>query len=128
MELIPQIAWLLFCLFFSFANYVVIEKLNERVRHGINGIFGFGISFYFAVFVDWKMGAVMLLIARTFFDSLLNYLRFRKELGLEAIGYVPRHPKSIIDKVEKWAFGMDGFTPKIIYLFLITMFNTVWKN
>ncbi|HEX7906220.1 MAG TPA: hypothetical protein VF487_20240 [Chitinophagaceae bacterium] len=117
MEIIPQIAWLLFCLFFAYANYVVIEKVNERIRHGINGIFGVATSLYFGLAVYWLLGLSMLFIARLFFDSFLSLLRFQR------INYVSLKPKSIIDQVEKFVFGMDGYTPKIIYLIVIIVLN-----
>jgi hypothetical protein len=124
MELIPQIAWSLFCIFFAFVNYRVIEKVGDPIRHGINGVFGFATSVYFGIEVYWLLGITMLLIARLVFDTFLNYLRFRKQLGLQAIGYVSVNPKSIIDRAEKKVFGMDGYTPKLIYLLLIIIFNT----
>jgi hypothetical protein len=117
MELIPQIAWVVFCLFFAYVNYRLIEKVQERVRHGINGIFGAVTCAYFGLCVDWRLGLVMLFEGRLFFDSLLNFLRFKR------INYVSPKPASIIDQLEKKVFGLDGYTPKILYFAIIVIIN-----
>jgi hypothetical protein len=109
----PIIIYALWCVFFAFLNYIVIERLNERVRHGFNGLAHLTVCLYFSLAVSLTTGFIMLLIGRLFFDTPLNL--FRKK----GIGYVSENPKSIVDKIEKYVFRNDGITPKIIYAYLI---------
>jgi hypothetical protein len=108
---IPQIIYIIWCIFFAYLNYIIIEKLNERVRHGINGAMHLLICIYFGIAIHFTVGLSMLFIGRLFFDTSLNIFR----MGWRNIGYVPRYPKSIADKIEKKVFGKDGITPKVIY-------------
>lgn len=117
MELIPQIAWVVFCLFFAYVNYRLIEKVQERVRHGINGVFGAVTCTYFGIFVDWKLGLAMAFEARLFFDWSLNLWRGRP------LGYVSLSPRSLIDKAEKKVFGLNGILPKVLYAIAIILLN-----
>jgi hypothetical protein len=109
----PIIIYALWCVFFAYLNYIVIERLNERVRHGFNGLAHLTVCLYFALSVSLTTGFIMLLIGRLFFDTPLNL--FRKK----GIGYVSENPKSIVDNVEKYVFRNDGITPKVIYAYLI---------
>jgi hypothetical protein len=111
--LTPIIIYALWCGFFAFLNYIVIERLNERVRHGFNGLAHLTACLYFSLAVSLITGFIMLLIGRLFFDVPLNLFRKRP------FDYVPDKPRSIVDKVEKYVFRNDGYTPKVIYAYLI---------
>jgi hypothetical protein len=119
--MIPQIIYALWCVFFAYLNYILIEKLNERVRHGFNGLAHLTVCIYFGFALGVITGVIMLLIGRLFFDTSLNL--FRKK----GIGYVPENPKSIVDKVEKYVFN-DGITPKVIYVCLVIALNIIKNN
>lgn len=114
---IPQLVYAVWCVFFAYMNYRLIEVLNERVLHGINGIFHVITCMYFFFEVDPLMGLAMFFSARVVFDTSLNLMRKR------GIGYVPVNPKSIFDKAEKWAFRNNGIVPKIVYTITATILN-----
>jgi hypothetical protein len=118
---IPQIAYAVFCVFFAFVNYWQIEKVNDHVRHGINGTFHAITSLYFGIFVHWALGLSILFGARLTFDITLNLLR----IGVFGIFYVPKNPKSIVDKIEKFVFKNNAVVPKAIYAIIITVLNTL---
>jgi hypothetical protein len=109
----PIIIYALWCVFFAFLNYILIDRLNERVRHGFNGLAHLTVCLYFTLSVSLTTGFIMLLIGRLFFDVPLNLFRKRP------FDYVPDQPRSIVDKVEKYVFRNDGITPKVIYAYLI---------
>jgi hypothetical protein len=119
--LIPEIVYALFCIFWAYLNYIIIEKLNDEVKHWFNGLMHLAVCCYFGFAIHFLAGITMLLIGRLFFDVSLNIFR----MGWRNIGYVPRYPKSIVDKAEKKVFGKDGITPKIIYMALIALLNIV---
>lgn len=118
-HLVPQYAYAGFCLFFAFVNYWQIEKLNENVRHFINGIFHATTSLYFGIAVHWALGVAILIEARLVFDITLNLLRF----GVFGFFYVSPNPKSIVDRIEKSVFKENGVIPKVIYVVTIIIIN-----
>lgn len=107
--LTPTIFYAAFCIFFAYLNAHLIEVLNERIRHGFNGIFHATACVYFGLEVHWTVGLQMLLIGRLFFDTPLNLFR-----GLPVF-YVPEKPRSLVDQVEKALFGNNGWLPKSLY-------------
>lgn len=109
---IPQIVYAGWCLFWAYANKVQIIN-NDRVYHGVNGVFHLATCIYFSLKIHWIIGLAILFEGRLFFDIPLNL--FRKL----PIGYVPENPKSLVDKVERGVFGNNGFLPKIIYLLIL---------
>lgn len=106
----------LFCVGFAYANHGWI-KIDLRIRHFVNGILHGAVAVWCYLTFGWASAVSALLIARICFDFALNLFR-----GLP-LDYVPKNPKSIADKLEKWVFGNDGLTPKIIYLFLFIVIN-----
>lgn len=123
MDIGPQIALAVFSAIFGYANYRVIEKVNGKVRHGINGIFAASFIGYVAYIDGYMTGITLLFIARLFFDSVLNVSRFHEQGFYDALGYVPLNPTSWIDKGEKAIFGYNGQAPKFIYLVIIIVLN-----
>lgn len=113
--IIPEIVYGCFCLFWAFVNYWQIEKINETVRHGINGIFHLSTVIYFSIAIHPLVGAAMLFEGRLFFDVPLNIMRD----GWRNIGYVPKNPKSIVDQLEQKVFGKNGIAPKVVYLVIL---------
>lgn len=113
-----QIIYGLFCIAFAWLNAYLIKK-NRRIYHGLNGMVHISASACGVIFFNWQTGLLILLIARLFFDASLNLWR-----GLP-VDYIPLDPKSKVDKLEKWVFGSDGYTPKIIYTILIIVLNFI---
>ena len=116
MTFVVQIVYAALCVYFAKYNAVEI-KSDRRIYHGINGAIHLAVVSY----TYFKMGGFqafsMLLVARLFFDIPLNLFR-----GIP-LDYVPDNPKSIVDRIEKFVFGEDGVTPKLIYLDLLLIIN-----
>lgn len=103
-------AYMAFCLLLALLNAELIKD-GKRIYHGLNGalhLVCWGLIFW--VTDSWLLTLALPFIGRLFFDSALNLFR---ELPLD---YVPKNPKSIIDKAEKGLFGNNGLIPKVIYL------------
>jgi hypothetical protein len=113
----PQIIYVVWCIFWAYANHRAIDKANEHILHAINGTFHLVICGYFGIQLNWMVGVAMLFEGRLFFDVALNLFR---KLG---IGYVPKSPKSIFDKLEKYVFKGNGIIPKIIYAAIVIVLN-----
>jgi hypothetical protein len=112
-----ELTYALLCIVFAVVNANLI-KAGKRIYHGLNA----GLHLSVMVIACWLYGwpgIVLLFIARVFFDWSLNILR-----GLP-LGYVSPAPKATTDKLEKRIFGLDGITPKIIYLTIIIVVNLV---
>jgi hypothetical protein len=110
-------AFAVFCVFFAYVNYRVIEIANEHIRHGVNGLFCALTSLYCFLHVDTQTGFQILLTGRLFFDVTLNLFRGKK------IYYVTPEPKSLVDKAEQFIFKKNGWLPKLIYFIaLIVLF------
>lgn len=102
----------LFCIFFAWFNYWMIEVKRWRVRHFWNGLLHLCISALIAYFTYWNYGLANLFMTRAVFDLSLNLWR---GLGPD---YVSPNPKSIVDQLEKWLFRNKGLLPKIFYLII----------
>jgi len=101
-----------FCVFFAHVNSEWIKN-DRAIKHFWNGLIHVSSAVLGGYFFGWKLGLSVLIVARLVFDTALNLLR-----GLP-LDYVSPKPKSIVDKVEKYLFKLDAFTPKIIYLALL---------
>jgi len=110
--MIYLIAYAVFCIAFAWLNSYLIKK-NKRIYHGINGAIHLLAAAAGWYFLGWTIGVAVLFVARLFFDVSLNLFRGK------AIDYVSPSPKSIVDKIEKKIFRIDGISPKILYLFII---------
>ena len=99
-----------FCVAFAWLNAKWITD-GKQIRHGWNGLLHLAVAVSIGYF-NLRAGIAVLFIARVFFDWSLNLFR-----GLP-LGYVSLNPKSIVDKIEKAIFKLDGITPKIIYLLI----------
>ena len=112
--------WLLlyaiFCIAFAWLNAKLIIK-GRRIYHGLNGSLHLIICGLFYYHFGIATAITGLLLARVCFDWSLNLF-----MGLP-IDYVPKKPKSIVDKIEKVVFLENGILPKIIYIFFIIMLN-----
>jgi hypothetical protein len=108
----------LFCVFFAYLNERWIAK-RIKIKHFLNGLLHGTVAIIVGWTTEWKFGLSILIMARLVFDTSLNLLR-----GLK-IGYVSPDPKSIVDRVEKYIFGNDGITPKILYLVSLIMLLTI---
>lgn len=107
--MIYPLLYIPFCIAFAYWNAILIKK-GKRIYHALNGLLHLTVACLIGYFTHWEYGLATLCITRLFFDVALNLFR-----GLP-IDYVSPKPKSIIDIAEKKIFGMDGFTPKVIYL------------
>ena len=111
-KLIIYIFYFCFCLVLAEDNATKIQK-GIKIKHFFNGLLHFlwaSVTYYFFGF---KAGVSVLLIGRVTFDTALNIFR---DLPID---YVSPNPKSIVDRVEKYLFNSDYFTPKIIYLAIL---------
>jgi hypothetical protein len=115
--MIYEASYLLFCIALAYINYRVIAA-DLRVYHALNGVAHL-ICWIVCYLLTKNIWLVLTLpfIGRLFFDTMLNLLR-----GLP-VDYVPKNPKSIVDKTEKKVFGNNGILPKLIYLAIIIGLN-----
>ena len=90
-------------------------KQGKHIYHFWNGLLHILVAIGVGIVTKWEFSLAVLFIARVFFDWALNLMR-----GLP-LGYVSPKPKSIVDRLEKWIFKLDGVTPKIIYLLIIVV-------
>jgi hypothetical protein len=118
--MIIEAIYIIFCLLLAYYNKRRISY-DKRILHGINGLLhGIAITVVLIYTKSWFPACVLPFIGRLFFDAVLNIMR---KLPLD---YVARYPKSIVDKLEKNIFGMDGFLPKVIYTIIIIVLNIVY--
>lgn len=121
MNYIPEIAYAIWCVFWAYANYRAIVFANENILHGINGLCHLSICIYFWIVIHWTIGLAMFFYGRSIFDTCLNWFR----MGWRNIGYVPKNPKSITDKMEKKVFGKNGILPKVLYIVIAIILNLI---
>ena len=117
-----QFIYALFCIWFAYINFLLI-KYEFRIYHGVNGLIH--VLFWMGTIYCtkcWELIIVLPFVGRIVFDAALNMMR-----GLP-IDYLPRKPKSIVDKIEKFVFQNDGLLAKIIYLTFVILVNIsfVW--
>ena len=103
-------AYLLFVVILAWDNANRIDK-DKTIKHWLNGLAHLSMA-GILYFVDWKLSLALLCLVRVTFDISLNLFR-----GLP-INYVSPKPASFIDKIEKQIFGLNGYTPKIVYLII----------
>ena len=103
-------AYLLFVVILAWDNANRIDK-DKTIKHWLNGLAHLSMAGILYL-VDWKLSVALLCLVRVTFDISLNLFR-----GLP-INYVSPKPASGIDKIEKQIFGLNGYTPKIIYLII----------
>jgi hypothetical protein len=123
MILAIQFVYAVLCVGFALLNAKVIKD-DHPVYHGVN-FWCFHVPC--AILMDMKLDNHWIflaapLIGRVAFDWPLNLFRG------EPVDYVPENPKSLLDRMEKSVFGMDGCTPKIIYLLLLIPVNLILHN
>lgn len=106
-----------FCILLAFLNAYLIKK-GRRIYHAINGALHLLAASAIGYYYGWELGVATLFVVRVFFDWSLNIFR-----GLP-LGYVSLKPKSIVDKIEKFIFKMNGILPKIIYIAIIAALIT----
>lgn len=113
-----QILYAVFCIGFAYLNSYLIGK-GKRIYHGLNGLLHIAVSVCGFLFFNWQTAISCLFVGRLFFDWFL--ILFRRL----PLGYVPKSPKAIADKIEKKIFGMNGVLPKVIYAAIIIVVNLV---
>ena len=114
--MIYPLLYIPFCVAFAWLNAVLIKK-GYRIYHALNGLLHLTVAFLIGYFTRWEYGVATLFITLLVFDTALNLFR-----GLP-IDYVSPKPKSIVDRLEKWVFGNDGITPKILYIIIAFVLN-----
>lgn len=116
--------WLLLyiipCIVFAKINSNWTKKVDwnngKRIKHFYNGLLHCAAAIVaWFIFHKWQAPLIILFLARLVFDTA--YYLF---MG-HSIDYTTPTPKSIVDKIEQKVFGRDGFTPKIIYAFIIAV-------
>ena len=114
--LLIQLLYAIACVNLAYVNFRLIDS-GRRVYHALNGLLHLTAAVIVGICVH-PLGAIcILLVARLVFDIALN--RFR---GLP-MNYVPAKPKSIVDRIERWVFGRDGYEPKLWYLTALFILN-----
>ena len=103
-------AYLVFVVILAWDNANRIDK-DKTIKHWLNWLAHLSMA-GILYFVDWKLSVALLCLVRVTFDISLNLFR-----GLP-INYVSPKPASFIDKIEKKIFGLNGYTPKIVYLII----------
>lgn len=103
-----------FCVAFAYLNSYWIAH-EKRIYHGLNGAIHLVAAGLFAWFTHWYHLFTVLLIARVAFDWPLSLFRHLP------LNYVSPKPRSWADRLEKKIFKMDGITPKVFYLIIITV-------
>jgi hypothetical protein len=120
MYMYAQISYAVFCVFFAWRNAVKIGR-NQRILHGVNGYIHFSICSGIALSSgSWVLGLSYLLVGRIFFDWSLDLFR-----GLP-LNYVSLNPKSILDRLEKRLFGINGLAPKVVYAVLVIILDLIY--
>lgn len=106
-----SLAYAVICIVMAWINAYYIKK-GRRIYHGVNGAVHLVLWIAVAAIAGWRV-LVMPFIGRLVFDTSLNLFR-----GLK-INYVSANPLSIVDRLEKAVFGLNGYAPKIIYIIII---------
>lgn len=117
------------CILFAKINADWIKE-GKKIKHFWNGLLHCVVAALVGYFVNWKDGLAVLFIANVFFNVSLNL--FRK---LPA-DYISPEVKSytglrmafqkgkVIDYLEYKLFGNNGYSPKILYCFIIIILLT----
>lgn len=117
--MIYELTYIMFCVALAWLNYKLI-KGGIPIHHFWNALLH--LSLWITLYLisnELLLAIIFPFLGRLFFDTSLNVMRD----GWRNIGYVPRYPKSIIDKLEKKAFGKNGIAPKITYAIIIVILN-----
>lgn len=117
--IIYELLYIVACVIMAKINQVHIKQ-DKTIHHWMNGLIHITFASIAAFLFWWGCFFIILLNARTFFDGFLSYFRFGR------FNYVSLKPKSWVDRLEKSVFGMDGYTPKIIYIFISVVLNLIY--
>lgn len=118
-----QIFYAVWTIWFAFLNKQWIKE-GAGFRHWANAISHLSAATFAGVHWHWIYGVSVLFLVRAIFDGTLSLFR-----GF-SFDYVSPRPASIVDRLEKWIFGMNGMLPKIIYLLIalgINIYMEVFK-
>jgi hypothetical protein len=108
-----------------------IAKLNaisikngkyKNIKHGWQGALHIALAIACALTFVWYTAFIILCEARVVFNTALNGFR-----GLP-IDYVTseKRPASILDRIEKRVFGMNGWLPLLIYFISWVGINLIY--
>lgn len=115
-----EILYIAFCILLAYANSIAIKE-GRKIAHAANGFLHLVVATVSAI-VFWIPGFIIILCnSRVAFDSALNI--FREDVRLN---YVSPKPASWVDRIEKSVFGLDFYTPKIIYLCISAALNIIY--
>ena len=112
LEHLILVIYIPFCIWLAWDNADRIKE-GKNINHFLNGSVHILTAIVATFFEGWQIGLSVLLVVRIAFNTALNLFR-----GL-SIDYVSPKPKSVVDKVEKWLFGNNGWIPLIIYTILL---------
>lgn len=107
--MIVEILYIIICILLATINAQIIKD-GRKVNHALQGATHIIVALLCAKFISWVYLPLILLTARIWFNSALNYCR---ELPLF---YVTPNPTSFTDKVEQKIFGKNGELPFFLYL------------
>jgi hypothetical protein len=114
-----EILYGLFSIFFAWVNAEWIRR-GKKVLHGWNGLLHIAVASVGWWLYAWPVFFLILCNVRIIFDPALNLMRGKR------INYVSPNPKSIVDKLEKKLFGLDFYTPRLIYILISIICNCVY--
>ena len=116
MSIIYQILNALLCIGMAYFDAETIAD-HKYPNHFRNGCIHIAIVLLAGFIFNWWIAAAILFESKLVFDMALN--KFRNF----SLFRVSPKPTAITDRAEKWLFGLDGITPKIIYLLISFVFN-----
>lgn len=118
--------YILPCVFMALLNAYWIKN-GKKIYHFWNGFIHLTVAGIFGWQYHWWHFFTILLIARISFDVSLNLFRGKSidyispEVKKYTSLWVAIRNGKILDYVEYKIFGNNGYTPKIIYIFLIVI-------
>ena len=119
MIFIYQILNAILCIWMAHRDEKIIAD-QKSPNHFLNGTIHIAVSLLALYLYDYKIAIAVLLECRIVFDMALNLYRKFNPFR------VSPKPVSKIDRFEKWVFGNDGLTPKVIYLAACVALNVYY--
>lgn len=116
-----ELSYIVFAILLANLNAYLIKKGKfKKIYHPINGAIHIAASLFIGIKYWFPLTIAILCNTRIFFDYLLNIFRG------EPLSYVPTKPTAISDRIEKYFFANDAYTPKLIYLILSLLINMLY--
>jgi hypothetical protein len=118
LSMIAELIYIIFCFWLAYNNSQRI-KADKIIYHGWQGFTHIATASLLAWFVNWIYFPLILLTARLFFTTALNFFRHKPMF------FVTPKPTAFIDGWEQAMFGRRGEQPLLIYLFCWLICNLI---